>query len=104
MPTDGSRRVSSTETYVYLDPKESQGEPRVMKANIAAGKKAICVKFFYATSGNVTVPLNIYIRDGDSFSLMHHVAANTGGAWETTHFSCCLPNVQSVKAVSVGQN
>ncbi|RUS79042.1 hypothetical protein EGW08_013199, partial [Elysia chlorotica] len=97
-PGESGPVVPYQKSYVFLDPTESQGKPRMMKAFVSAGKRAVCVEFFYATAGNASAPVNIYIQDGGSLSLMHHVTANTGGDWKSDNFSCCLPNVQSVKS------
>ncbi|GFR62960.1 hypothetical protein ElyMa_005472000 [Elysia marginata] len=72
-----------------------------MEASMAAEKKAICVEFYYATAGNGTAPIDIYIEDGRIYSLMHHVDASTRGVWRSSRFSCCLPHVERAKRIAI---
>ncbi|KAK3758167.1 hypothetical protein RRG08_027800 [Elysia crispata] len=87
--------------YVYLDPKITQGEPRKMIGHISAGKKAVCVKFFYATKGNTSAPITFYIQNGLVYSPVHRVQANTGGSWLENNFSCCLPERNKEKKIAI---
>ncbi|KAK3799625.1 hypothetical protein RRG08_059671 [Elysia crispata] len=83
--------------YIYLDPKESAGKPKKLMSHIAKDKIAMCVEMYYSTDGNETVPINFYIEDEGELSLAHRIMANTGRNWESTKFSCCLPNIKSAK-------
>ncbi|GFS00817.1 LOW QUALITY PROTEIN: P-selectin glycoprotein ligand 1, partial [Elysia marginata] len=87
--------------YVYLDPNVSNGKPRMMSGNIAAGKKAICAKFFYATTGSSKVPINIYIQDGNRYVPVYKTEAQTGGTWQSSTFSCCLPNYENQTKIAI---
>ena len=72
-----------------------------MFGTISGGIKAICVTFEYVTVGNTSAPINIYIQDGDILAPVHQVEAKRGGIWESTHFSCCLPDLKNQKEVSI---
>ena len=96
-----SEYILFSEGYVYLDPKITQGEPRKMIGHISAGKKAVCVKFFYATKGNTSAPITFYIQNGLVYLPVHRVQANTGGKWLENNFSCCLPERNKEKKVSI---
>ena len=69
-------------------------------SHIARERIAMCVEMYYSTDGNETVPINFYIEDEGELSLVHRIMANTGSNWESTKFSCCLPNMKSAKKVS----
>ncbi|GFS14468.1 zonadhesin [Elysia marginata] len=87
--------------YVYLDANVSNGKPKMMSAQIGAGKKAICVQFFYVTTGSSKVPINFYIQDGPVYVPVYKTEAQTGGTWENDTFSCCLPNIESTKKIAI---
>ncbi|KAK3781985.1 hypothetical protein RRG08_015314 [Elysia crispata] len=82
--------------YVYLDGNNSQGEPIKMHSEISSGTRAICVDFYYASTGDASIPINIYIqKDSTRYARVRQIKANTGGEWQNDAFSCCLPNLKS---------
>ncbi|GFS22859.1 hypothetical protein ElyMa_005119700, partial [Elysia marginata] len=68
-----------------------------MASRISNGNKAICVDFHYTTNGSSTVPINILIQEGAVYKPAHQVLANTRGKWESSSFSCCLPQQKDTR-------
>ncbi|GFO28166.1 hypothetical protein PoB_005467100 [Plakobranchus ocellatus] len=84
--------------YIYLDYEKSQGKPVRLEASISSGKTAMCGVFWYATSGPASAPITILLKDGAEYTVMHEVLADTNGTWQSSNFSCCLPNVNGKRS------